>query len=66
MNGKGSWRDNVFMERLWRTIKYEQAYLHAYGSMDDAKTHLKEYLKFTTASGLTIRPRSRFVQRGRS
>jgi putative transposase len=46
MDGKGCWRDNVFVERLWRTIKYEQVYLHAYGSMDDAKTHLKEYLEF--------------------
>lgn len=46
MDGKGCWRDNVFVERLWRTIKYEQVYLHAYGSMDDAKVHLKEYLEF--------------------
>jgi putative transposase len=46
MDGKGCWRDNVFVERLWRTIKYEQVYLHAYGSMDDAKMHLKEYLEF--------------------
>ncbi len=46
MDGKGCWRDNVFVERLWRTIKYEQVYLHAYSSMDDAKTHLKEYLEF--------------------
>ena len=46
MDGKGCWRDNVFVERLWRTIKYEQVYLHAYVSMEDAKTHLKEYLEF--------------------
>jgi len=46
MDGKGCWRDNVFVERLWRTIKYEEVYLHAYGSMDDAKVHLKEYLEF--------------------
>ena len=46
MDGKGCWRDNVFVERLWRTIKYEHVYLHAYGSMDDAKMHLKEYLEF--------------------
>ena len=46
MDGKGCWRDNVFVERLWRTIKYEQVYLHAYSSMVDAKTHLKEYLGF--------------------
>jgi putative transposase len=46
MDGKGCWRDNVFVERLWRTIQYEQVYLHVYESMDDAKTHLKEYLEF--------------------
>lgn len=46
MDGKGCWRDNVFVERLWRTIKYEHVYLHAYASMDDAKAHLKEYLEF--------------------
>jgi putative transposase len=52
MDGKGCWRDNVFVERLWRTIKYEQVYLHAYSSMDDAKMHLREYLEFYNA----IRP----------
>lgn len=46
MDGKGCWRDNVFVERLWRTIKYEHVYLHGYASMDDAKAHLKEYLEF--------------------
>jgi putative transposase len=46
MDGKGCWRDNVFVERLWRTIKYEQVYLYAYRSMDDAKAHLKVYLEF--------------------
>jgi putative transposase len=46
MDGKGCWRDNVFVERLWRTIKYEQVYLHAYVSMEDAKMHLKAYLEF--------------------
>ncbi len=46
MDGKGCWRDNVFVERLWRTIKYEQVYLYTYSSMDDAKAHLKVYLEF--------------------
>jgi putative transposase len=45
MDGKGCWRDNVFVERLWRPIKYEQVYLHAYGSMDDAKVKLGKYLE---------------------
>ncbi len=30
MDGKGAWRDNVFVERLWRSVKYEEVYLHAY------------------------------------
>jgi putative transposase len=46
MDGKGSWRDNVFVERLWRTIKYDEVYLHAYVSMNDAKNHLETFLKF--------------------
>lgn len=46
MDGKGCWRDNVFVERLWRTIKYDEVYLHAYCSMNDAKTHLRTFLNF--------------------
>jgi putative transposase len=46
MDGKGCWRDNVFVERLWRTIKYEHVYLYAYGSMSEAKERLNVYLKF--------------------
>jgi transposase InsO family protein len=40
MDGKGAWRDNVFVERLWRSIKYEEVYLRAYDTctMDDAHT----------------------------
>jgi putative transposase len=37
MDGRGSWRDNVFVERLWRSIKYEEVYLHAYESVSHAK-----------------------------
>jgi len=43
MDGKGSWRDNVFVERLWRTVKYEHVYLHAYDSTSEAKTKLSQY-----------------------
>jgi len=46
MDGKGCWRDNVFVERLWRTIKYEHVYLYAYGSVNEAKDRLKVYLGF--------------------
>ena len=40
MDGKGAWRDNVFVERLWRTVKYEEVYLHAYDSVSDARTSI--------------------------
>ena len=46
MDGKGSWRDNVFVERLWRTVKYEHVYLHAYDSTREAKTKLSQYFDF--------------------
>ena len=46
MDGKGSWRDNVFVERLWKTLKYEEVYLKAYDSVTDAKTHLTTYIRF--------------------
>jgi putative transposase len=46
MDGKGCWRDNVFVERLWRTIKYEEVYLRAYDSVPEAKAHLNAYLTF--------------------
>ena len=46
MDGKGCWRDNVFVERLWRTIKYDEVYLHAYVSMNDARAHLRTFLNF--------------------
>ena len=46
MDGKGAWRDNVFIERFWRTLKYENVYLHAYADMADARRHLTRYLSF--------------------
>jgi len=46
MDGRGAWRDNVFVERLWRTIKYEEVYLHAYESVSDAKAALARYIAF--------------------
>ena len=46
MDGKGAWRDNVFVERLWRSVKYEEVYLNAYESMADAKQSLKKYFTF--------------------
>ncbi|UXU75689.1 MULTISPECIES: IS3 family transposase [unclassified Paracoccus (in: a-proteobacteria)] len=46
MDGKGAWRDNVFVERLWRTIKYEEVYLRAYASVSEARTGIGRYLSF--------------------
>ena len=46
MDGKGAWRDNVFVERLWRTIKYEEVYLRAYRSVSEARSGLGRYLAF--------------------
>ena len=43
MDGKGCWRDNVFEERLWRSVKYEEVYLHAYDSVSEAKNGLGKY-----------------------
>lgn len=44
MDGKGAWRDNVFVERLWRSVKYEEVYLHAYDSVDAARDGIGRYL----------------------
>jgi putative transposase len=44
MDGRGAWRDNVFVERLWRTIKYERVYLRAYESVSAARTDIAEYI----------------------
>ena len=46
MDGKGCWRDNVFVERLWKSIKYEEVYLRAYESVSQAKFHLGRYVTF--------------------
>jgi len=46
MDGKGSWRDNVFVERLWRSVKYEEVYLRAYDSVSAVKSRLARYFDF--------------------
>ena len=46
MDGKGAWRDNVFVERLWRTIKYEEVYLRAYASVSEARASIGRYRGF--------------------
>ena len=46
MDGKGRWMDNVFVERLWRSVKYEEVYLHAYTDVAEAKRRIGDYLAF--------------------
>ena len=48
MDGKGAWRDNVFVERLWRSVKYEEVYLKAYNSLGEAR------------ASSDVRPRTRY------
>ena len=46
MDGKGPWRDNLFVERLWKSVKYEEVYLHAYDSVAEARGSLARYFTF--------------------
>ena len=46
MDGKGAWRDNVFVERLWRSVKYEEVYLRAYDGVSEARASIGRYLDF--------------------
>jgi putative transposase len=52
MDGKGRWMDNVFIERLWRSVKYEEVYLKAYDNPKQAHASLKKYFDFYN----TLRP----------
>ena len=54
MDGRGRWRDNVFVERVWKSIKYEEVYLHAYESVHQARTSIGKYIEFYNS----IRPHS--------
>jgi len=49
MDGKGRWIDNVFIERLWRSVKYEEVYLHAYANGTEARTALTRYFRLYNA-----------------
>ena len=59
MDGKGRWIDNVFIERLWRSVKYEEVYLHAYESPTEAQAALRRYFAFYN----TVRPHQHLAQR---
>ena len=50
MDGRGCWRDNVFVERLWRSVKYEEVYLRAYESVSQAREGISRYLNFFNAA----------------
>ena len=54
MDGKVRWRDNVFVERVWKSIKYEEVYLHAYETVHEASNSIGKYLEFYNS----IRPHS--------
>jgi len=46
MDGQGCWRDNVLIERFWRSLKYEEVYLHAYDTVSDARAGIARYVDF--------------------
>jgi len=46
MDGKGRWKDNIFVERLWKSVKYEEVYLKAYDSLGDARNQLEAYFNY--------------------
>ena len=46
MDGRGQWRDNVFVERLWKSVKYEEVYLRAYDTVSDAHASIGRYFSF--------------------
>jgi putative transposase len=50
MDGRGAWRDNVFVERLWRSVKYERVYLKAYDSVSAARADIAEYIAWYNAA----------------
>nr|ART40259.1 K398 [uncultured bacterium] len=49
VDGKGCWRDNVFVERLWKSVKYEEVYLHSYDTVSQARAGLAKYFAFYNA-----------------
>jgi putative transposase len=50
MDGKGRWADNIYIERLWRTIKYENVFLHSYDTVEQARQALTKYIQFYNQS----------------
>jgi putative transposase len=56
MDGKGAWRDNVLVERLWRSVKYEEVYLKANDTVAEARASLSRYLDFFKSSTPPFEP----------
>lgn len=50
MDGRGAWRDNVFVERLWKSVKYERVYLYAYASVSEARQSIRQYMEWYNRS----------------
>ena len=46
MDGKGRWMDNVFIERLWRSLKYEKIRLYSYSDMKELREHIRDWMEF--------------------
>jgi putative transposase len=65
MDGRGAWRDNVVVERLWRSVKYEEVYLPAYSGVSEARSSIGRYLRFYMEEGriraLPPKPRIRRI-----
>ncbi len=65
MDGRSAWRDNVFVERVWRSAKYERVYLRAYDSVSAARADIAEYFDWYTPRDRTQAwsesPQSRFI-----
>ena len=59
MDGRGAWRNNVFVERLWKSVKYEEVYLHAYDSVSEARRSIMRYLDWYNR----FRPHSRLKKK---
>jgi hypothetical protein len=57
MDGKGRWIDNVFVERLWRSVKYESMYLHAHETPREVKVELARYFDFLQCTPAASEPR---------
>jgi len=56
MDGRGRAFDNIFIERLWRTVKYDEVYIHQYTTVSDARRHLERYFVLTEQAPLTEAP----------